>query len=89
MYFRLAGLALIGWRAGEGSRDEAAERGLKSWTEEAAQRVIGPAGIPLEGPRVSGAPCRMPSATALGDGGRKPTEAENPQRQIWWKLLAV
>lgn len=46
--FPSAGLALIGWRGGGGRRDEAAKRGLKSWTEEAAQRVIGPVGILLE-----------------------------------------
>lgn len=36
-----AGLTLIGWRAGKGSRDEAAEIGLKSLIEEAALCVTG------------------------------------------------
>lgn len=55
-----AGFALIGWGVRTGSRDEAAERGLKSWTEEAAQRVIGPAGILLDSGRLAAPPAGGP-----------------------------
>lgn len=60
MLLLCAGLTLIGWRAGKGSRDEAAEIGLKSLIEEAALCVTGCTQILL--------------GTGLGSG-RSPGEA--------------